>query len=115
MRSSRTSPRSFTVCARDPRLLEPLRHLPVRRLVSVGSARQLRTLLRRPATERADGVSIHARLLDAEVVRELRRVADLVVTWPVNRVDDARRLRALGVDGLISDVPELLLATPGNA
>ena len=58
----------------------------------------------------AHGVSIHARLLDEGVVRQLREVTEAIFTWPVNRVDDAASLAALGVDGLISDAPNLLLA-----
>ncbi len=51
--------------------LEPFSELPVRRFESVGSARQLRRLLRRGTA--AHGVSIHARLLDEGVVQQLRR------------------------------------------
>lgn len=100
----------FTVCARSPRVLEPFVGLPVRRFHSVGNKRQLARLLHGPRESRADGVSIHARMLDRDVVRELRRVADVIVTWPVNRLEDARRLAELGVDGLISDEPAALLA-----
>jgi glycerophosphoryl diester phosphodiesterase len=99
--------RRFIVCARARSQLEPFRHLPVRRFESVGNARQLRRLLRRGTA--AHGVSIHARLLDDVVVRQLRRLTDVIVTWPVNRVEDALALDALGVDGLISDAPNLLV------
>lgn len=101
--------RRFTVCARSPRLLEPFVGLPIRRFHSVGNKRQLARLLRGPEATRADGISIHARLLDRDVVRDLRRVADVIVTWPVNRAEDARRLGGFGVDGLISDEPATLL------
>lgn len=100
--------RRFTVCARATSQLEPFRELPVRRFQSVGNARQLRRLIRRGTA--AHGVSIHARLLDRGVVQELRRLTGVIVTWPVNRVEDAVELAALGVDGLISDAPGLLLA-----
>jgi len=103
--------RRFTVCARSPRLLEPFDLLPVRRFHSVGSVRQLQAFFRRFEGSRVDGVSVHARLLDREVVRDLRRVADAIVTWPVNRSDEATRLTGLGVDGLISDSPGVLLST----
>jgi len=105
--------RRFIVCARSTSQLEPFRDLPVRRFESVGNPRQLRRLLRRGTA--AHGVSIHARLLDDGVVRQLRRLTDLIVTWPVNRVDDAVALAALGVDGLISDAPKLLLAERARA
>jgi glycerophosphoryl diester phosphodiesterase len=107
--------RRFTLCARAPALLEPFRELPVRRFQSVGSARQLARLLRRGAEPGVDGVSINARLLNADALRELRRVTDLVLTWPVNRVEEAHRLGGLGVDGLISDAPSLLLAARTRA
>lgn len=103
--------RRVTVCARSWRLLEPFEGLPVRRIHSVGSRRQLRDLLRR---DTLDGVSIHERLLDASVVAELRRVATVVMTWPVNDARRAAELLDLGVDGLITDRPDALagLAAP---
>jgi len=98
----------FIVCARYASQLEPFSEMPVRRFESVGSPRQLRRLLSRGTS--AHGVSIHARLLDDGVVQQLRRLTEVIVTWPVNRVEDAAALAALGVDGLISDAPNLLLA-----
>ena len=95
--------RCFTVCARSWELLDAFDGLPVRRFASVGSRRQVRALLERFAEKRLDGVSIHERLLDARVVADLRSVAGLVLTWPVNVPTRARELLGLGVDGLISD------------
>jgi hypothetical protein len=95
--------RRFTVCARSWRLLEPFAAGPVRRVHSVGNARQLQRLLRRYAGGRLDGVSIHERLLDAQSVASLRAVADTIMTWPVNHPERAGALLRLGVDGLITD------------
>jgi hypothetical protein len=95
--------RHFTVCARSWRLLDPFADLPVRPVHSVGNARQLRRLLQRFAGQRLDGVSIHERLLDAQSTASLRRIADVVMTWPVNRPERARELLGLGVHGLITD------------
>ena len=95
--------RRFTVCARTWALLDTFDGLPVRRFASVGSRRQLRSLLERFAGTGLDGVSIHERLLDARVVAELRSVAALVLTWPVNIPSRAGELVRMGVDGLISD------------
>lgn len=95
--------RRFTVCARSWRLLDLFDGLPIRRFASAGSHRQLRLLRQRFAGRRVDGVSVHERLLDARSVAELRQVADLVLTWPVNAPSRARELVAMGVDGLISD------------
>jgi glycerophosphoryl diester phosphodiesterase len=91
----------ITVCSQDWRLLEPLaEHPEIRAVHSVGNARQLARLRRRPG--RLAGISIHERLLDAAVVEELRRRAGLVMSWPVESVGQARRLMGWGVDGLIS-------------
>jgi glycerophosphoryl diester phosphodiesterase len=95
--------RRFTVCSRSWRLLEPFEGLPVRRVHSVGSARQLRALLRRSGAGGLDGVSIHERLVDARVALELRRIAGMVISWPVNDPARAAALRRLGIDGLITD------------
>jgi len=101
--------RRLTVCARAWTLLEPFAGLPEVRVVhSVGSARELRALLRRNRGRRLDGVSIHERLLDSTTVAELRGVADVVMTWPANAVSRARELVAMGVDGLITDRLELV-------
>ena len=95
--------RRFTVCARSWRLLEPFADLPVRRVHSVGSVRQLRRLLGRVGERRLEGISIHQKLLDPESVARVRSVADLILTWPVNQPERARELLGLGVDGLITD------------
>jgi glycerophosphoryl diester phosphodiesterase len=95
--------RRFTVCARWWRLLEPFAGTPVRRVHSVGNARQLRQVLRRFAQQRLEGVSIHERLVDKETVASLREIADVILAWPVNEPERARALLRLGVVGLISD------------
>jgi glycerophosphoryl diester phosphodiesterase len=106
--------RRLTIAARHWPLLERFADLPVRRLHSVGTARQLRELIRRAAGRPLDGVTIHERLLDSTAVAELRRVAGVVMTWPVNDAVRAGELLRLGVDGLISDRPAALsdLAAP---
>ncbi len=95
--------RRFTVCARRWSMLDVFAGHPVRRMHSVGNARQLRRLLSRFAGERLDGVSIHERLLDAESVASLRAISEVVMTWPVNKPERARELLRLGVHGLITD------------
>jgi glycerophosphoryl diester phosphodiesterase len=102
--------RTFTLCARNWRLLAPFADLPVRRVHSVGSERQLRRLLRRVGEGRLEGISIHQRLLDRESVAVVRAAADFVMTWPVNDPERARELLGLGVDGLITDDPHRLAA-----
>jgi glycerophosphoryl diester phosphodiesterase len=48
--------------------------------------------------------------LTEALVREAHGLALKVLPWTVNRVEDVRRLIAWGVDGLISDRPEVGLA-----
>lgn len=109
----------LAVCSRSWALLEPFRARPGTRLVhSVGNARQLRALRRRVGARRLDAVSIHERLLDRETANELSRLADVVMTWPVTTMRQARRLLGWGVTGLITDVPEALVdlvSAPGDA
>ena len=97
---------AVTLCARSWPLLEPFRSVPgVRSVPSVGSGRDLARLRRRIAGSRLAGISVHERLLDRQTTRELRAVADMILSWPVNSTDRARELIAYGVDGLISDRP----------
>jgi hypothetical protein len=101
--------RPVSVCSRSWRLLEPFTHRPEVRVVhSVGSRRQLRALRRRFAGRRLGGVSIHRRLLDAATVADQRGRAALIDTWPVATPDEARRLWAWGVHGVISERFEAL-------
>jgi hypothetical protein len=100
--------RRFTICARSWRLLDTFDGLPVRRFASAGSRRQVRALLRRYAGGGIDGVAVHERLLDERAVGELRSVAGLVLSWPVNVPARARELVTMGVDGLISDRARLI-------
>jgi glycerophosphoryl diester phosphodiesterase len=110
--------RAFTVCARRWALLEPFAGLPVRRVRSVGTRRQLERLLAARPESRTEGVVVHAKLLDARIVGDLRSIADVVLSWPVNTPERARELLSLGVHGLISDRVETispLLAPAGRA
>ena len=50
-----------------------------------------------------DGVSIHERLLRPDTVGPLRAIADVVLTWTVNRPARASELVRLGVDGIVTD------------
>jgi glycerophosphoryl diester phosphodiesterase len=100
---------AVTVCSRSWRLLEPFRGEPGVRVVhSVGSRRQLRALRRRFAGRRLGGISIHRKLLDPATVADLRARAELVITWPVSTAEEARRLGAWGVDGVITERFEAL-------
>lgn len=96
--------RRLTVCSQRWELLEPLDDLDNVRVVhSVGGARGLAALRRRFEGQRLAGVSIHRKLLDPDVVADLRRRAAIVMTWPVSSAEEARTLAGWGVDGLITD------------
>jgi glycerophosphoryl diester phosphodiesterase len=102
--------RLVTVCARNRALLRPFADLEhVRIFQSVGSRRQLRTLLGTVDGVVLDGVSIHERLLDERVVEALRGLGAVLMSWPVNSLERARELARLGIHGLISDDPAALL------
>lgn len=99
-------PGQVTVCSRNWRFLRRLRGARI--VHSVGSRHQLRALRRRFGGRRLQGVSIHRDLLDAATVADLRRRAELVLTWPVATAEEARRLASWGVDGVISERFEAL-------
>src|SRR5215217_9154779 len=65
--------RRMTICTRAWPLLEAFEGLPVRRIHSVGTARQLRALIRATSSRRIEGVSIHERLLDLTAATEDRK------------------------------------------
>jgi glycerophosphoryl diester phosphodiesterase len=100
-----------TVCSRNWRFLRRL--AGVRVVHSVGSRRQLRVLRRRFAGRRLAGVSIHRKLLDPGTVADLRRRAELIITWPVATAEEARRLAGWGVDGVITEHFEALAGELG--
>jgi glycerophosphoryl diester phosphodiesterase len=52
----------------------------------------------------------HFKLIDADYMTWAKSVPAMVNTWTVNDPDEARRLADLGVDTLITDVPDILLA-----
>lgn len=46
--------------------------------------------------------------VDAQSIREAHQLGLPVVVWTVNRPEDMARLIDMGVDGIISDRPDLL-------
>jgi glycerophosphoryl diester phosphodiesterase len=104
-------PCRITICSRSWAQLRRFRDEPgVRVLHSVGNVLQLAWLLRRARHRPVEGVSVHARLLTPRTGALLRDRVGLVLSWPVNTAEEARRLLGLGVHGLISDEPEGLAA-----
>ncbi len=103
-----------TLCSRHWRHLTPFEDRPNVRLVrSVGNRAQLRAVRRLLARRPLDGISIHRRLLTPELVAELRTRVPLVLTWPVNTTEIAALLAGWGVNGLISDRPQILASGAG--
>jgi glycerophosphoryl diester phosphodiesterase len=106
--------RRYAVCSQWWRMLEPF-HAEEGALVwySAGSERALRRLLERLRKRPADGVSAHRKLLDAQTVAALHELVPIVVTWPVDDAATLERLAAMGVDGFISEQPEVLALVRG--
>jgi glycerophosphoryl diester phosphodiesterase len=59
--------------------------------------------------------ALHPRhhLVTAESMAWAKAIPCAVNTWTVNEVEEARRLADLGVDTIISDVPDQLIAALG--
>lgn len=64
-----------------------------------------------PAVEAgADGVAIRFDLAaEKGVVRALREAGLGVIVWTVNTVDQLEKVRGLGVNGVVSDRPDIIL------
>lgn len=75
---------------------------------------RLRRRVRSAPAGSLHGVSLHGSLLASEVVRELRERVELVMTWGVNDLAALDRVVALGVNGIISDSSEVLLAVKAS-
>lgn len=101
--------REYSVCSQFWGLLEAFHEDPHARIIhSIGSTAMLRNVLPRLEGHRSDAVSIHMKLLTPAIVEDLLRRVSLIMTWPVNREPDLRRLQSWGVNGFISDRLELL-------
>ena len=70
-----------------------------------------RVLLR---TSRATAIALHHTLCTRAAVRAAHRLGVPVLVWPVNDPARAEQLAALGVDGIVTDDPALVLATLGG-
>lgn len=106
------SGRPVLVCGRSWSTVGALTGVPfVRPVLSARNRVELARLRRRLAASRRPapyGVSVHRDLLDADVVAELHRTVEVVMTWPVNDLAALDDVTALGVSGVISDEPEVL-------
>ncbi|CAE8643807.1 unnamed protein product [Polarella glacialis] len=62
-----------------------------------------------PGESFLDGVAVHHLALSARNVAQLRAKGRLVFSWTVDHLDQLQRVAALGVDGVISNRPDLAL------
>lgn len=53
-------------------------------------------------------------LVDQELVQQCREKGMKLIPWTINEVPDMRRLIRLGVDGIITDYPDRVLAVGGS-
>jgi glycerophosphoryl diester phosphodiesterase len=102
--------RSLLVCGRHWPSVEVLAGLPyVRPVLSARTRTELARLRSRLAGgDPVHGVSVHRSLLDEAVVAELRDHVAVVMSWPVNDPATLAGVLAIGVNGIISDEPDLL-------
>jgi len=58
---------------------------------------------------KADGISMRVAFVEKSLVDELHKHGYIVATWTVNDVELARQLSAIGVDMIVTDIPEVLM------
>jgi glycerophosphoryl diester phosphodiesterase len=100
----------------DPAMLAGIRltlpRVPVAQLVHKNRYSSVAT---RAAAFAADAVHIERVIASRPLIDAIRRRGRIVDVWTVNSPVEARDLAALGVDGLITDVPGDVLAALGSA
>jgi glycerophosphoryl diester phosphodiesterase len=75
---------------------------------SIGVQRQLAAFGHVPQDETLRGVCVHQSLLNAQLIDILKRRGLDIWTWIVDDIDQARRLVAMGIDGIISNRLDVL-------
>ncbi|MDQ1625678.1 MAG: glycerophosphoryl diester phosphodiesterase [Actinomycetota bacterium] len=93
--------RPLTVCGKSWWNLDVF-DPPVRRVLSASNRVGLARLRRRLARTPAYGASVERRLLTPDLVTELQRSTEVVMTWPVDTAEELADARRLGVDAVIS-------------
>ncbi len=97
----------LTVCTKSWWMLDAF-DVPVRRVLSAASRRGVARLRARVAAGPVHGASVRLSLLTPELVTELHRGTDLVMTWPVDTPEALAQARRVGVDAVISKDLDLL-------
>ena len=97
--------RPVLVCGRWWPSVETVAQVPfVRPVLSARKRAELARLrLRLASGPPVHGVSVHMSLLNTDVVAELERHVEVVMTWPVNDVAALDAMLGIGVTGIISD------------
>ena len=96
-----------TICSRSWKVLSVFADRPWARVVySAGSPAQIDGLWRH--IDAAEGASIDHNLLTPELVGRLREQLPLLMAWTVNDPERWRELASWGVNGVITDVPEVM-------
>jgi glycerophosphoryl diester phosphodiesterase len=71
-------------------------------------------ILARPAISRlisnmrVDSIHLHRRLFSKRIFKKISAMGVKVFVWTVNRSDEMIRLLNAGVDGIVTDVPDIL-------
>ena len=104
--------RPVLVCGRYWPSVDLVGELPyVRPVLSARNRVELARLRQRLADgSPPHGVSVHLSLLDEQVVADLLQHVEVVMSWPVNDVATLDAAIGLGVNGIISDEPDVLAA-----
>lgn len=97
------------VCSQNWEQVDRFRPYPqILRVYSIGNRWQLRRARNQIKGSDWDAISIQFRLLNEEVVRELKTRVDTVMTWPINTLERLETVRRWGVDGFTSDNLDLI-------
>jgi glycerophosphoryl diester phosphodiesterase len=98
--------RGFVVSSFLPDVLEAIHGLDA--TVPLGLICETRVQLGRWLQSPVEYVIPHSVLVRQELVAEIKAAGKKILVWTVNVPADMRRFSKLGVDGIISDDPELL-------
>jgi glycerophosphoryl diester phosphodiesterase len=94
----------FAVTARTWRLLDPFAEIPgIAAFPSAGSDADIERLRTMGPKPNWTGIAVHRKLLTQERVAQLRELAPLVTTWPINSLEALVDVLGYGVDGVTSD------------
>lgn len=115
-RTDATGRGPLAISSFNPLLLYALKgiaaHIPRALLAHREQPWPLRKLwLARPVQPRE--LHLEACMIDAALVARARRAGRFVVAWTVNERAEGERLRGMGVDGVITDVPDVFVGSGG--